>query len=83
VTKREREQVVELLRCAADIDELFDSIGIVCAGWWLGYVDFISHCERPYELAQEAVSSVLSNGQMEYSERLLEAAARVEEGTWP
>lgn len=85
--KRQRAQVVELLRCAAD--GRWHGIGLTMAGYALGHCDGINPCTRIYTLACDAYTKV--NGipsewyWASYRRRtgLLEAAARVEEGSWP
>ena len=75
MTKRERAQVVELLRCAADlaaseqyIDDAFDL-----------------YSGAAYGLAVSAWVHVICEGERGagFGCALLEAAARVEEGSWP
>ena len=84
MTKRERAQVVELLRCAADFrddgsvwphDEKLNGIG--AARSWLGLGD------EYWERAVDAREAVYADGEMSYRAACLEAAARVEEGSWP
>jgi hypothetical protein len=85
MTKREREQVVELLRCAADI--------IARGGWDEGGVLSLAAtaADSPffkfaYDAERRVWSDMLLCGVPEGALRLrslLEAAARVEEGSWP
>lgn len=87
LTKKQRAEVVELLRCAADGRR--HGIGITMAGYQTGHCDGISPCTSAYTLACDAYMRV--NGipsewyWASYRRRrgLLEAAQRVEEGTWP
>lgn len=91
MTKREREQVVELLRCAAEhvitgnrpetaltitTETLFD--------WQQDNGDEINRLARH---AEQAVCASMLREWMTFDvaryERLLEAAARVEEGSYP
>jgi hypothetical protein len=71
MTKRQRAQVVELLRCAADVGSISH------ADEWFGFVD-----RSVWNSAFQALVDVPDEVQ-EYELRLLEAAARVEEGSWP
>lgn len=83
MTRRQREQVVELLRCAADFDGKFDYVGLVAGGFLLDYVDFINPCKPTYAIADDVVWSILFDEPVDYQHRLLEAALRVEQGEWP
>ena len=77
MTKRQREQVVELLRCAADDD---GRLAGTLAQW-------------PDELTEDQCSVIANAHYETYFQRpfdqrdrvqaCLEAAARVEEGVWP
>lgn len=73
MTKRERAQVVELLRCAADNE---DSLR-----------DIEADCDCPRRLTMEALRAwdvaYRDVNPGEYRRSCLEAAQRVEEGTWP
>lgn len=81
MTKRQRAQVVELLRCAADRSSLAD------AGYSMGHCDGIHPCARVYAFAARAYETlpdiIHGGGWYSYPEALLEAAACVEEGSWP
>lgn len=87
MTRKQRAQVVELLRCAAD--GRWYGIGLVAAGCASGQCDGIAPCTKVYELACEAYTKI--NGipsewywvtwRRRYG--LLEAAQRVEEGSYP
>jgi len=72
VTRKQRAQVVELLRCAADLS---GGIPIYQAARALG----ISHT-KTHHLAVLISGLVPACG---YQHRLLEAAQRVEEGSYP
>ena len=88
MTKRQRAQVVELLRCAADTR--VDGIGL--NGMFDGE-RWASDSKLTTEIAWDAVLSVQEgfNGvrrvigviDERYRYELLEAAQRVEEGSWP
>lgn len=94
MTKRERAQLVELLRCAGDIavngdrDAALGSAavktGILC-----GLADSvrISHLDHWTALLNDLVRDCEGNGWLVcgpgYEFCLLEAAARVEEGSYP
>ena len=81
MTKRQREQVVELLRCGADAKSL------VRAGYALGHCDLVNPCSKVYLLADEAYTRIHRIPSSWYWVRcrmpLLEAAQRVEDGSWP
>lgn len=81
MTKRERLRVVELLLCAADMGSL------CAAGYATGHCDGINPCSKVYALAGRAYAAmpgvVNDNAYYAHSPGLLEAAARVEEGSWP
>jgi hypothetical protein len=78
MTKKQRAQVVELLRCAADIRITGTMIPRARAAYLLGTP------ERTQRLAEDAWTAVLNDvGMSLYQYELLEAAARVEEGSWP
>lgn len=87
ITKRQREQVVELLRCGAD--GRAGGVGLTMAGYALGYCDGVNPCTPIFSLACDAYMKI--NGVpsewywVNWRRRrgLLEAAQRVEEGTWP
>lgn len=85
MTKLERAKVVELLRCAAD--GRGSGRGLVRAGYETGHCDGIKPCTKVYSLACTAYMSIHQVPSVWYWARprrpLLEAAARVEEGSWP
>ncbi len=80
MTKRERAQVVELLRCGADgLTRLWHSPGWAAA-------NFIGADPSVAALANKAVDAIDPATHVErddFRTIALEAAARVEEGTWP
>lgn len=84
MTKRQREQVVELLRCAADI-----AVTKTWRLWGCGptAADDLMASERTRTLAELAITRVSSGDDAPdgyaYISAALEAAARVEEGSWP
>lgn len=86
MTKREREQVVEMLRCAADerpdfgLNGMFDACGrysdkTINSAW--AALLSVARCE-----ARDFVATVLPIDEG-YRVQLLEAASRVEERSWP
>lgn len=77
MTKRERAQVVELLRCAADGGTLSPWPPIPNTIEWLAW-----EAKRAIN-ADESLTYNQRWGGRTYQWRLLEAAQRVEEGTWP
>lgn len=81
MTKREREQVVELLRCGADVQSL------VAAGYATGHCDGINPCDSVYAHACDAYMATARIPSVWYHARprrgLLEAALRVELEEWP
>ena len=85
MTKRQRAQVVELLRCAAD-----SAPGIGLNGMFAAK-NYVSIGGVVFALAWKALLAVspdwrrggLSPVDEGYRRGLLEAAARVEEGSWP
>lgn len=77
MTNDEREQVVELLRCAADLGERSEGL-LLTAATRIG-VDLESGL---VDLARRAWNSAWTS-EMSDEEALLEAALLVEEGRWP
>jgi hypothetical protein len=75
LTKKQRAEVVELLRCAADRE-----YGIRTTSNWL-YFRGLRISFQAEEAAMEAWWSVPSRD--DHRQACLEAAARVEEGSWP
>lgn len=71
VGRHQRAQVVELLKCAADVG------GIEGAARWLGYGD--DYDDKRYALAREAWYAVPIHATASYQWLCLEAAARLEE----
>jgi hypothetical protein len=78
MTKREREQVVELLRCAADRNDPLDAI--------CGFAITGARMDAKRQTLDDAccalVQTVGESGD-DWQRDCLEAAARVEEGSWP
>jgi hypothetical protein len=81
MTNEEREQVVELLRCAADSK---------CRGWKQASqprketAAALGSPDRVSSLAFYALEDVDGGiASADYQRDMLEAAQRVEEGTWP
>lgn len=81
MTKRQRAQVVELLRCAADVSS------IVRAAYNTGHADGVNPCSRVFLLAREAYGDIPgvihAEGYYHHPEFCLEAAQLVEDGEWP
>lgn len=78
MTKRERAQVVELLRCAADCQQSYRApIAGACCDLYGGLQT------NAFDLAHAAKDDVPDLGLEDYQTRLLEAALRVEQGEWP
>jgi hypothetical protein len=78
MTKRQRAQVVEFLRCAAEARITGMMLPRVTATDWL------DASEATAEFAEKAWIAVCNDvGMSLYQYELLEAAARVEEGSWP
>ena len=78
VTRAQREQVVELLRCAADQV----SKRLMPVRWCH---TALNRRDRIYDIALEVRRSVgpIEMSEERYRAQLLEAAARVEEKSWP
>ena len=81
LTKRERAQVVELLRCAADLATR-TARPIAHAAMYLGYEDGSLAFMRAIN-ARCAVAVAVPVQDGVYREQILEAALRVELGEWP
>ena len=88
MTKREREQVVELLRCAADCccdrpgDKTITSPyyeALAAVGSANHHLAWLARCA----VMTERFGYAMECGVEEYGDALLEAAARVEEGSYP
>lgn len=76
--KQQREQVVELLLCAADYSNgAFGVVGLGAAQKYLDLPDEI------WDLAHEARHDAYYGWESDYRVTCLEAARRIEEGTWP
>ena len=86
MTKKQREQVVELLRCAADDDGYESILGLSDARRHLDH-QWGSDIERIAWMARvaafDAEDQFADIEDEEYRYRLLEAAQRVEEGWTP
>jgi hypothetical protein len=89
MTKRERAQVVELLRCTADVCSIDSSQGLYTVAHRCGFDTWDTAAVtggsmRVWEFACYARNHVHQNGYwFGYWHECLEAAARVEEGSWP
>lgn len=89
MTKRQRAQVVELLRCAADVCLADSSHGLYSVAHLMGHdtwdtVTVTGGSALVWNMARRARNHVHGNGYWwGYWHECLEAAARVEEGTWP
>lgn len=88
MNKRERAQVVELLQCAADCccDRPGDKTitapyyeALAAVGSKHHHVAWLARCA----VMVERFGDTMECGTVEYRDVLLEAAARVEEGSWP
>lgn len=86
LTKKQREQVVELLRCAADWprdQEQVNGIALTVGSLDLeGQDDVVNAAFR----ARGSVKTAMDDFELseaDYRDKLLEAAMRVEEGSWP
>jgi hypothetical protein len=83
ITSRRRAQIVELLRCAADVDS------IAVAFWYLTGVNVDDVNDRHHlvwDLAVQARIGITNDDYrawVEYRLSCLEAAKRVEDGEWP
>jgi hypothetical protein len=87
MTKRQRAQVVELLRCAADVCAIDSGHGLYSVAHLLGFDTWDSAFAKGnnalayvWDQACQALNHVHADG---YWHECLEAAQRVEEGTWP
>jgi hypothetical protein len=76
ISARTREQVVELLRCAADLCALDHDQG-------LGRACELLDAKDHWDLAYDARIAAKCSGPTEYLYTCLEAAQRVEEGSYP
>lgn len=81
--------VAELLRCAADYEEHGGLMGLAVASWFLGMRSEKTGAPitRVVRMAEQAFHATpvpkLRDGTEVYRVRALEAAQRVEEGSWP
>ena len=83
MTRRQREQVVELLRCAADLARFSYAEGIHTAAYELDML-IPPAGTKLKEMAIRARREVnVDMGFGPYEDSCLEAAARIEEGSWP
>lgn len=86
MTKRQRAQVVELLRCAADISATAtdrETAPFILAGAGAHRDIYNVAWRARCDTMRGSLGEVLECGNNQYAELLLEAAMRVEEGTWP
>lgn len=89
LTKREREQVVELLRCAADTCQIEPSHGLYSVAHLCGFdtwdtAPITGGSTRVWDVACRARNHVHANGiWFGYWHECLEAAQRVEDQEWP
>lgn len=88
LTKRQRAEVVELLRCAADRCAIDSSHGLYSVAQLIGYATWTERAvggdPAVWHFACEARNFVHQDGYwFGYWHECLEAAMRVEEGTWP
>lgn len=87
MTKKEREQVVELLRCAADEDPNGGPTGIMDTedsfDFSTGAVAFDAYRSLVIATGFIAPSSAVTGDGETFRWHLLEAAQCVEEGSWP
>lgn len=79
LSKRQRAQVVELLRCAADV-VLDTPLPISQAQYWLDAPDEIKDMAIA---ARYAITGDHCYDDERYRAEILEAALRVEQGEWP
>jgi hypothetical protein len=81
MTKRERARVVELLRCAADVDVTEGAmVPITRACRALGLDD---NCDIWWHARNARIAVDMESLWPEQHTSLLEAALRVEQGDWP
>lgn len=91
MTKKQREQVVELLRCAADACNVDSSHGLYSVARMMNHDTWDSAAAKTprgdatvWHQACLARNHVHANGYwFGYWHECLEAAQRVEEGSWP
>jgi hypothetical protein len=87
VTKRERAQVVELLRCCADVCNIEPGHGLYSVAQMMDlprWDDPLGRSPFVWDMACKARNHVFVNGAWSgYWHECLEAAARVEEGSYP
>lgn len=87
ITKRQRAQVVELLRLATDAED--DScrgapLGLCNAEWYLGgEIDNAIYDAALRAKNAASVVGLYDDADEDYRHACLEAAARIEEGRWP
>jgi hypothetical protein len=77
MTKREREQVVELLRCGASVSNIWEATRFIGAS-----KRTMAHAYKAMAEAEQDVCISTEIGEL-YLTSCLEAASRVEEETWP
>jgi hypothetical protein len=88
MTKRERAQVVELLRCAVEKDKngaggIFGSVMALYEPTAANSSDLTGKVRRLWMLACRARDAVGPWWSLHYDFQCLEAALRVEQGEWP
>lgn len=84
MTNEEREQVVELLRCAADVGGLGKAYERAYGVAMLQVNPKTRRERHPvWWLAMKARTDLNDGRWTRYADTCLEAAARVEEGSWP
>lgn len=87
MSKRQRAQVVELLRCAADNSMRFQWSGLYSTAIELGLLTpwrRLASGVVAWRKATQARQAVHGEGDwLGYGHELLEAALRVEQGDWP
>ena len=85
LTKKQREEVVHLLRCAADCGNLYEALTAIADEVINGFVvnpsSELAEIHRLSYTARWAVEADFPA--MPYEMQCLEAAARVKEGSWP
>lgn len=85
MTRKERAQVVELLRCAADLGISGVSCPLTEASHRLAGLSITDDADDVVRAVIDELSDPWWSGDTweDYATHCLEAAARVEEGSWP